>query len=136
MYTQPQARFLVKILIGVAWLDGKIQPEERQYLVKIAQKYHLDEDIEIHPLLEGTMTVTQADCEQWIQLYLGDRSINDDDRLIEDISGLIYSDGDVATAEAKLLTDIQSEPNSAAPNKPMLVDKIRQLYQSWVEKLS
>jgi uncharacterized tellurite resistance protein B-like protein len=136
MYTQAQARFLVKILIGVAWLDGKIQPEERQYLVKIAQKYHLDEDIEIHPLLEGTMTVTQADCEQWIQLYLGDRSINDDDRLIEDISGLIYSDGDVATAEAKLLTDIQSEPNSVAPNKPMLVDKIRQLYQSWVEKLN
>jgi uncharacterized tellurite resistance protein B-like protein len=136
MYTKPQARFLVKILIGVAWLDGKIQPEERQYLVKIAQKYHLDEDIEIHPLLEGTMTVTQADCEQWIQLYLGDRSINDDDRLIEDISGLIYSDGDVAIAEAKLLTDIQSEPSSAEPNKPMLVDKIRQLYQSWVEKLN
>ena len=75
MYTQPQARFLVKFLIGVAWLDGKIQPEERQYLVKIAQKYHLDEDIEIHPLLEGTMTVTQADCEQWIKIIFG-RSID------------------------------------------------------------
>jgi uncharacterized tellurite resistance protein B-like protein len=136
MYTRPQARFLVKILIGIAWLDGKIQPEERQYLVKIAQAHHLDEDIEIHPLLEGTMTVTQADCEQWIQLYLGDRSINDDDRLIEDISGLIYSDGDVATAEARLLTDIQSTPDEDRPNKQILINKLQQLYQGWVAKIN
>jgi uncharacterized tellurite resistance protein B-like protein len=136
MDTQSQARLLVKILIGIAWLDGKIQPEERQYLVKIAKTHHLDEDIEIHPLLDGTMIVTQTDCEQWIQTYLGDRSIHDDDRLIEDISGLIYSDGDVATAEAKLLIDIQSEPTSAQPNKQILVNKIQQLYQSWVAKIN
>lgn len=136
MDTQSQARSLVKILIGIAWLDGKIQPEERQYLVKVAKTYHLDEDIEIHPLLDGSMTVTSTDCEQWIQAYLGDRSINDDDRLIEDISGLIYSDGDVATAEAKLLSNIQSEPTSAQSNKQILVNKIQRLYQSWVEKLN
>ena len=136
MDTQSQARLLVKILIGIAWLDGKIQPEERQYLVKIAKTHHLDEDIEIHPLLDGTMIVTQTDCEQWIQTYLGDRSIHDDDRLIEDISGLIYSDGDVAITEAKLLIDIQSEPTSVQLNRKILVNKIRRLYQSWVEKIN
>ncbi len=135
MDTQSQSRLLVKILIGVAWLDGKIEPEERQYLVKVAKTHHLDEDVEIHPLLDGTMKVTPTECQQLIQTYLGDRPIHDDDRLIEAISGLIYSDGDVANAEAKLLIDIQSEPPSGKSGEQQLVTKIRQLYQSWIEKI-
>ena len=134
MDSQSQSQLLVKILIGVAWLDGKIEPEERDYLTKVAKAHHLDEDIEIHPLLDGTMKVTSTECQQWIQTYLGDRSIHDDDRLIEAISGLIYSDGDVAMAEAKLLVDIQSEPSPVQPTGQQLVAKIRQLYQSWVKK--
>jgi uncharacterized tellurite resistance protein B-like protein len=131
-----QSQLLVKILIGVAWLDGKIEPEERQYLAKVATAHHLDEDTEIHPLLDGTMKVTAAECQQWIQTYLGDRSIHDDDKLIEAISGLIYSDGDVATAEAQLLIDIQSTPSPAQPAEQQLLTKIRQLYQGWVKKIS
>jgi uncharacterized tellurite resistance protein B-like protein len=134
MDTQSQDRLLVKILIGVAWLDGEIQPEERQYLVKVAKTHNLDADLELHPLLDGTMSVTPAECQQWIQAYLGDRSIHDDDRLIEAISGLIYSDGDVATAEAKLLIDIQATPASVQPAEQQLVSKIRRLYQGWIAK--
>ncbi|WP_295620566.1 hypothetical protein [Chamaesiphon sp. GL140_3_metabinner_50] len=37
MDNQSQARLSIEIPIGVAWLDGKIQPEERQYLAKVAQ---------------------------------------------------------------------------------------------------
>jgi hypothetical protein len=125
MDTKAQSRLLLKILIGVAWLDGAIQPEERQYLAKVAQTHQLEHDTEVEPLLTGTMTVTAAECEQWIQSYLGDRSIHDDDGLIEAISGLIYSDGDVAVAEAKLLVNIQSVPATAPP----LVSKIQQLYK-------
>jgi hypothetical protein len=135
MDTQSQDRLLIKILIGVAWLDGEIQPEERQYLVKVAKTHNLDADLELHLLLDGTMSVTPAECQQWIQAYLGDRSIHDDDRLIEAISGLIYSDGDVATAEAKLLIDIQSTPASVQPAEQQLVTKIRRLYQGWIAKL-
>ena len=115
----------MKILIGVAWLDGAIQPEERQYLAKVAQTHQLDLDPEIESLLAGRISLVAADCEQWIQEYLGDRSIHDDDGLIEAISGLIYSDGDVAVDEAKLLVNIQSAPPSAPP----LVSKIQQLYK-------
>lgn len=136
MDTQSQAKLLIKILIGVAWLDGKIQPEEREYLVKVAKTHHLEEDVEIDPLLAGTMKVTPADCQAWIQTYLGDRSINDDDRLVEAISGLIYSDGDVATAEAQLLVDIQSSPSSPQSVEQPLVNKLRQLYQNWVKKIN
>jgi hypothetical protein len=125
MDTKAQSRLLMKILIGIAWLDGEVQPEERQYLAKVAQTHQLDLDPEIESLLAGRMTLATDDCEQWIQEYLGDRSIHDDDGLIEAISGLIYSDGDVAVAEAKLLVNIQSVPSTFPP----LVSKIQQLYR-------
>ena len=125
MDTKAQSRLLMKILIGVAWLDGAIQPEERQYLAKVAQAHQLDLDPEIESLLAGQISLAADDCEQWIQEYLGDRSIHDDDGLIEAISGLIYSDGDVAVDEAKLLVNIQSQPSSPPP----LVSKIQQLYK-------
>ena len=125
MDTRATSRLLMKILIGVAWLDGAIQPEERQYLAKVAQTHQLDLDPEIESLLAGRISLAPADCEKWIQEYLGDRSIHDDDGLIEAISGLIYSDGDVAIEEAKLLVNIQSVPSSA----PSLVSKIQQLYK-------
>jgi uncharacterized tellurite resistance protein B-like protein len=129
------SRLLVKILIGVAWLDGKIQPEERQYLDRVLQTHQLHDDAELQSLLAGTISVTPTACEGWIQEYLGDRSINDDDRLIEAISSTIYSDGDVAIAEAKFLNDIQSTPTAAPPYTGAIVDKLRQLYRGWVDRL-
>jgi hypothetical protein len=142
MDDRSQARALIKILIGVAWLDGKIQPEERQYLAKVAQAHQLvgtdapAADPDLEALLAGTTAITPDDCEEWIQAYLGDRSIYDDDRLIEAISGLIYSDGDVAIAEAKLLTNIQSQPASDLPDSQPLLAKIQQLYQNWRNKIN
>ena len=133
MDTQSQPRLLLKILIGVAWLDGEIQPQERQYLAKVAQTHHWDRDTEIDSLLTGNIRVTAPECEQWIQDYLGSKSIYDDDFLIEAISGLIYSDGDVAVSEATLLTRIQSVPAPAQPNQPSLMAKLRQLYQNWLQ---
>ncbi len=125
MDIQTQSRLLMKILIGVAWLDGEIQPEERQYLTKVAQTHHFEDDAEIEVLLTSSNPVTVGLCEQWIKEYLGDRSIHDDDRLIEAISGLIYSDGDVAVDEAKLLVNIQSVSFSPPP----IISKIQQLYR-------
>ena len=131
-----QARSLLKILIGVAWLDGEIRSEERQYLTKVAQTHHLDLDPEIDSLLTSPTPITLGECEQWIEDYLGDRSIFDDDGLIEAISGLIYSDGDVAIAEANLLVNIQSTPSSGVPTRsPSIVARIQQLYQNWFQRI-
>jgi hypothetical protein len=129
MDIQSQSRLLMKILIGVAWLDGEIQPAERQYLAKVAQTHQLDRDPEVELLLNGALTITLPDCEKWIQEYLGDRAIHDDDGLIEAISGLIYSDGDVAVVEAKLLVNIQSRPTATPSNPKSVIGKIQQLYQ-------
>lgn len=137
MDNQDRARLLVKILIGVAWLDNKIQLQESEYLAKVVSSEHLERDEEINALLTGAKSVTSADCEAWIATYLENRSIFDDDRLIEAISSLIYSDGDVATAEAQLLNNIQSTPAVASPSNPRSsLTKIRRLYHRWVDKLS
>jgi hypothetical protein len=137
MHSQSQNRLLIKILIGVAWLDAQIQPEERRFLARVFQAHQLDGDAELQAMLDGKITVTQPECESWIREYLGDRSIYDDDRLIEAISAIVYMDGDIANLEAKLLTDIQSAPTTTTPpTADSSISKIRQLYRNWVKKIT
>ena len=68
MNPESQELLLVKILIGVAWLDGEIQPEERAYLSKVPQIQHLANP-EIAALL--STPISQKECEDWIETYLG-----------------------------------------------------------------
>jgi uncharacterized tellurite resistance protein B-like protein len=138
MNPESQERLLVKILIGVAWLDGEIQSEERAYLAKVAQTHHL-EDPAIAALL--STPISQQECEEWIETYLAqslssDKSTDSHERLLEAIGGMIYSDGDVAIAEAKILMDLQ--PSASSPNQDSIafISKLRQLYQNWVKKIA
>ncbi len=128
---------LVKILIGSAWLDGTIQPEERTYLNRIAQEKGIAQDPEIYPLLQGLRQIETAECYQWVQEYLGNSpSTADYQNLLEAISGLIYSDSDVDTEEAKLLTQMQSlDPTNHEPQPAYnaVMKEIQKLYRRWVE---
>ena len=131
---------LVKILIGAAWLDGKIQPEERQYLHRIAKEKGVADDREIQPLLHELRSVKPKECYEWVQEYLGDRPTPDTcQNLLEAISGLIYSDGAIADEEAKLLTRLQllnaeGSHSDSLPEK--LLSIIRKLYQRGASQLS
>ncbi|MDZ8186681.1 MAG: TerB family tellurite resistance protein [Nostoc sp. ChiSLP02] len=137
MVTHSNVKNLVKILIGAAWLDGRIQPEERQYLREIAQAKGLASDPEIKPWLYELVPVQPKECFEWVREYLGDRpSLEDCENLIEAISGLIYSDGEVAIEEARLLTELQdiTRPNgSTQPAHTQLLKQIQKLYRRWVE---
>jgi uncharacterized tellurite resistance protein B-like protein len=137
MVTDPQVKKLIKILIGAAWIDGKIQPEERQYLRHIAQAQGLANDSDIKPWLYELVSVQPKDCYNWVNEYLGDRpSVEDCNNLIETISGLIYSDGDVAMEEARLVTKLQDwihGNESVEPVHTALLKQIQQLYRRWVE---
>lgn len=128
---------LVKILIGAAWLDGKIQPEERKYLERVAQDKGVATDPEIYPLLHELRQVQTAECYQWLKEYLGDRPSSEEyQNLVEAISGLIYSDGDVATEEAKMLSKLQSldpKNDSPQPAHHAVLKAIQKLYRHWVE---
>lgn len=108
MDSQTKTKQLLKILIGAAWIDGVVQPEEQQFLLKMAKDHGIAEDREIKPLLFQLRQVTSVECYEWLQSYLGDSHSQEDyQKLFESISALIYSDGNVHTEEAKLLTRLQ-----------------------------
>src|SRR5919202_5141440 len=138
MVANPTAKQLLKILIGAAWIDGKIQQEEREYLQRVAKETGVADDPEIQPLLYELRAVLPDECYTWVKEYLGDRPSSEDyQRLIEALSALIYSDGEVATEEAKLLTRLQLiDPASASqksgPNN--VLKAIQKLYHRWIDQ--
>ncbi len=127
---------LLKILIGVAWIDGQVQDAERSLILQIAQEQGLAEDQEISNLLNniGNHPIQLTDCQSWIHDYLGDRpSETNYQQLLEALSGIIYSDNDVATAEAQLLMDYQQldpqQQPAKLPVKQTILAKLRKVYQ-------
>ncbi len=137
MIENSNVKQLLKILIAAAWLDGKIQPEERQYLQQIAQEKDIATDPEIKPWLYGLVSVKPEECYQWVKEYLGNSpSTEDCQNLIQEIGGLIYSDGEVATEEAKLLAKIQELSNKSESNQKRLnviLKQVQKMYRRWVE---
>ncbi len=140
MVTDSHVKQLVKILIGAAWIDGRIQPEEREYLRRVAQQSNVAEDPEIRPLLNELKSVSSDECYRWVQEYLGDHPSQEDYQgLIEAISALIYSDGDVDTEEAKLLTRLQLlDPAQTSPKSTHnnVLKAIQKLYHRWIDQQS
>ena len=138
MNADPQVKNLIKILIGAAWIDGKIQPQEREYLHRIAKEKDVASDPDIQPLLYELRAVKPEECYSWIREFLGENPTSENcQQLIESIGGLVYSDGDVATEEARLLTNLQmrdpvNEPESLHHSA---LQAVRSLYQRWVAKL-
>lgn len=133
---------IFKILIGVAWIDGQIQPEERLHLHQLAQRQGLDQDPELQIYLTGEQAVAPEDCYRWIADYLGTKPSTDRaNMLLEAISGLIYSDGDVELAEAALLQSLQpSTQSTGQPSDPgsssVMLQRIQSLYRHWLAKLT
>ncbi len=137
MVNNSNVKNLIKILIGAAWIDGKIQPEERQYLRKIAEEQCVANEPDIKPWLYELREVKPAECYLWVNEYLGASPSHEDyQKLIQAISGLIYSDGEVAIEEAKLLTklqDLSAEKESTQPILNGILKKIQKMYRRWVE---
>lgn len=127
---------LWEILLAVAWIDGEIQAEERVFLEKIAaeQNFALSED------LFTTNQFTSMDhCYDLLQKYLGSKpTLQDYERLLLAVSTLIYSDNDIATQEASLLTKMQNlNPHTSGSNSTFdkLIGKIQKLYQAGVSRV-
>jgi uncharacterized tellurite resistance protein B-like protein len=129
---------LLKILIGTAWLDGKVQLEEQKRLRKIAQQKSLLENAELHPWLHGLRSVSANECYQWIDEYLGQQPTPEEIQdLLEEISGLIYSDGEVDSAEAQVLNQLQRKEATATADLTLhdtVTHAIQKLYHRWVNQ--
>ena len=128
---------LLKILIGAAWIDGNIQQEERDYLHKMAAENDLENDPEIKSLLSEIKPVKAEECYGWLESFLGENpTLEDYQQLINAISALIYSDGNVDTEEAKLLTRLQLiEPSSETQKTAFekIIGVIQKLYRQAIK---
>jgi uncharacterized tellurite resistance protein B-like protein len=129
---------LLKILIGAAWLDGKVQPEEQERLHQIAQQKGLLDNAELHPWLNGQQSVSVEECHRWIDEYLGPHpALEKIQELLEEISGLIYSDGDVDNTEAQLLMELQQKEDTISSGSNLnstIARAIQNLYRRWNSK--
>lgn len=129
---------ILKILIGAAWIDGVIQPEERKYLRYIAQEFKLAEDPEIKPLLSELRPIQPTECYDLLEDYFGDNhSPEDYVELLEKISALIYSDGYVDIREAKLIEKVKNFDPAMQSNQTIfnrLLRRIQKLYRQAVEQ--
>lgn len=130
---------LLKVLIGAAWIDGTVQPEERKYLRQLAEKQGLQNDPELKPLLYELVQVKPEQCYAWIEDYLSNAPDSQAcNELLEAISGLVYSDGSVEVEEAKLLNRIQEIEAACATTKPTpkaLLGSVQKIYRDWLGKL-
>lgn len=129
-------RDLFEILVAIAWIDGEIQSEEKEFLTKIAAEKNLElsED-----LLTNPQTTSSDRCYNLLRNYLGSHpNVEDYNNLLSAASTLIYSDNDVATEEAALLTKIQNlEPQNSTNNSTLdkLIGKIQKLYKKGVSSV-
>ncbi|MBP0018996.1 MAG: TerB family tellurite resistance protein [Cyanobacteria bacterium SBLK] len=131
---------LFKLLMAAAWLDGEIQIEEREYLHKMAQENALCDDPEIRALLSEAKQIPISDCYEWAKAYLGDNPGQTHyEELLESLSALIYSDGDVHTEEAKFLVELQQlDPATTAPQSIFdgILKTVQKAYRSALKKQS
>lgn len=132
MSKENKTKLLIKILVGAAWIDGIIQTEEREYLKKVVADNHLENDQEIKSLLSEIKPVNAQECYEWLEEYLGNNpKMKDYQQLLEAISALVYSDGDINIQEAKLLSRLQDlEPNGHSQSiLQQILQSIRNIYQ-------
>jgi uncharacterized tellurite resistance protein B-like protein len=133
MDEKTKTKQLMKILVGAAWIDGIIQPEEREYLRRMAKDQELMGDSDIQALLSEIKPVTAKECYQWLEEYLGESNTHSDyEQLLERISALIYSDSDVDIQEAKLLNRLQKLDPANEPKHSLfdqLLKSIQKLYR-------
>ncbi len=127
---------LMKIVIGAAWIDGIIQPAERECLKKMATEKGVMEDREIKFLLSELKPVTATECYQWLKEYLGENHDDQDyNQLLEAVSALIYSDGDVDLQEAKFLKKLQDfDPNLQSSHHHFIFEPLLKAIQKIYKK--
>lgn len=125
---------LLEILVAIAWIDGEIQAEEREFLEQIAREHNLKSPTELQDLLAEHQNSSTERCYQLLEEYVGS---NPDptayDNLLSAVSKLIYSDDDIATEEAALLTKMQNlDPQNLKSRSTFdkAIAKIQQLYRA------
>lgn len=113
---------LLKLLAGVAWIDGVLEPKEKDYINQVASQKGLAGDPEIEHLFSHPVPLEQ--CYEWLQAYLGKNPTDEKyQELYENLSTLMSSDGEVDAQEAEVL-DFLSNKKTSLQNLQKRLSKI------------
>jgi hypothetical protein len=128
---------MLKILIGSAWVDRHLEPEEVAYLNKVLSRFHLEKNAELQGLLSAPVELTQT--EQWLVSYLRDSPDSERLKLLAAIGNLLIADNDVSDIEHDLLDEFHtlmgripspSEPSShLAQHAPKILQQVGQFFR-------
>ena len=119
---------MTQILIGSAWIDRTLAPEEKSYLQKVLDRYGLGHDQELLDLLaEPTPT---ADTEQRLVKYFHNSSDEERMRLLADMGKVLMADDEVTDIEHDLLDDYHALmakiPARSSSDEPSITEEIGQ----------
>ncbi len=103
MDPQRQHILMLKIIIGSAWVDGRLDPVELQYLQTLLARYQLTHAPELLALLEEPVSLRQT--ESWMVEYLADTTATERQRLLAAVGKLVIADDTVLPQEHTLLDD-------------------------------
>lgn len=122
---QHQHRLMVKIIIGSAWVDGRVEPAEVQYLQTLLERCQLTHAPDLLALLEEPVSLRQT--ERWMADYLADTTETERQRLLAAIGKLVIADDTVMPQEHILLDDyytLMAEIPPHPESTPTLVETL------------
>lgn len=131
-------RLMLNILIGSAWIDQHLVPEEVAYLRKVLSRLHLEHDAQLDALL--TTPVDPKQTERWLITYLQDSPDSERLKLLAAIGNLLISDNEVSDVEHDLLDEfhdlmasipapVEPSPVSGEDWAPKILQQVGQFFR-------
>lgn len=112
---------LLKVLWGVAWLDGVLETGEKLYLKQVANEKGLADEPEIKTLLEEK-PVSSKEAYTFLAEYLGTNPSDEDyDELCRSLETLIALDSVIEDVETEFLASIPKRETRKATLKQRLL---------------
>ena len=125
MDMQSQHKLMLKIVIGSAWVDNRLEPTEVEYLQTLLKRYQLTHAPELLALLEEPVPFEQT--ELWMVEYLANTTETERQKLLATIGKLVIADDTVLPQEHTLLDDyymLMAEIPARPEQIPTLVENI------------
>lgn len=121
---------LLKVVIGSAWVDGQLEPEELDYLKNLLERHHLADDYELQAMLKHPIPIDAT--ESWIVDYLARANEEQRDQLLMMVITVITADGVIDATEHSFLLEYQglmSRIPARPDTAPDLAKALRQMVQ-------
>ena len=116
-------KLILKILIGAAWADRHLEPEEVKFLEQILERYDLKGDRELISLLKLPVGIQTT--ETWVAEYFRITTQDERMQLLANIGKVLIADDHVSDIEHDFLDDyhelmayIPAQPGSSPSPGP------------------